>query len=110
MMMCSTSWMLPVALLAGSASALRMPSGSMPNAVAEPAAEAAARRKSRRFFDVILGFDLQEKEYARRLTSTGGTAAGSQATSINGVNHGCCKTVGCGRADLRGGGRRCLDG
>jgi hypothetical protein len=38
----------------------------MLNAVAEPAAEAAARRKSRRFFDVMLGFDLQEKEYARR--------------------------------------------
>jgi hypothetical protein len=96
-MMCSTSWMLPVALLAGIARALRMPSGSMLNAVAEPAAEAAARRKSRRFFDVMLGFDLQGRNM-RDGEQTDRTGAGSQTTSINGVNHRCYKTVGCGSA------------
>src|SRR5471032_1509689 len=42
--------MLPCWLLAGMASALRMPAGTIPSAVAEPAACAAALRKSRRLF------------------------------------------------------------
>ncbi|WP_429503595.1 hypothetical protein [Paraburkholderia youngii] len=45
---------VPVRLLAGSASALRMPGGSMLNAVKEAAACAAERRKSRRFVEVMV--------------------------------------------------------
>lgn len=41
---------------------------------------------------------------------TSRTGAGSATTSINGVNHGCYKTVGCGSANLCGGRRRSLDG
>src|SRR5689334_11115724 len=52
MTMCSTSWIEPVRLFAGSASALRIDAGSIEAAAAAPSELAAKRRKSRREFDI----------------------------------------------------------
>jgi hypothetical protein len=51
--MCSTSRIVPVRENAGTASALRMDSGSAVSAAAAPADEAMVCRKRRRLFDVI---------------------------------------------------------
>src|SRR5258708_12458761 len=86
--MCSTSRMLPVLLLAGIARALRMPSGNMLNAVAEPAACAAERRKSRRFFEVmVLAFDLHKRN--EPCGASVSHSSNGARNSIYGLDDGC---------------------
>src|SRR6266702_324313 len=106
--MCSISRMLPVLLFAGIASALRMPRGSIVNAVAEPAAWAAARRKSRRFFEVMLPLIVREETVRDGIHAGAWSLTGQN--SIDGVNHGWCENDGIGCAGAAGGCGWCLRG
>src|SRR3954469_23254985 len=63
--MCSMSWIVPVRLFAGSASALRIDAGRTLAAAAAPSEDAAKRRKSRRLFD-MRGIRAMEQLAAHR--------------------------------------------
>jgi len=85
---------VPVALCAGIASALRIPIGTAPSAVAAPAACAAARRKSRRLFDVMFAVYLpliegDDVPFNQKIRTPGFTArvTGRQLLTHNRVRH-----------------------